>query len=218
MRSRVLDTAIERAPDWLLSRQDEDGHWLFELEADATIPAEYILLQHYLGTIDSDFEQRIARYLRATQGEHGGWPLFQGGDFGLNASVKAYFARKAVGHAADAPHMARARTAILARGGAARTNVFTRILLALWGEVPWRAVPVMPVEIMLLPRWFPFHLDKISYWSRTVVVTLLVLMALKPTARNPKNVRIDELFLDPPATLGPAPKAPQQKARWFWFF
>src|SRR5258708_39491359 len=105
MRSRVLDTAIERAPDWLLSRQDEDGHWLFELEADATIPAEYILLQHYLGTIDSDFEQRIARYLRATQGEHGGWPPFPGGDFRLSAAGQASFGLQAVGGPRRAPHI-----------------------------------------------------------------------------------------------------------------
>ena len=90
--------------------------------------------------------------------------------------------------------------------------------LALYGIVPWRAVPVMPVEIMLLPKWFPFHLDKISYWSRTVIVPLLVLMAKKPRARNAKGVTIGELFLDPPQSLGPTPKAPQQKAAWFWFF
>jgi squalene-hopene/tetraprenyl-beta-curcumene cyclase len=114
--------------------------------------------------------------------------------------------------------MRRACEAVRARGGAERANVFTRIMLALFGFVPWRAVPVMPVEIMLLPRWFPIHLDKISYWSRTVIVPLLVLMAKKPRARNAKEIRIDELFLDPPQTLGPAPKAPQQKASWFWFF
>ena len=43
----------------------------------------------------------------------------------------------------------------------------------------WRAVPEMPVEIMLLPRWFPIHLDKISYWARTVIVPLLVLRRLE---------------------------------------
>ena len=91
-------------------------------------------------------------------------------------------------------------------------------MLALFGFIPWRAVPVMPVEIMLLPKWFPFHLDKISYWSRTVIVPLLVLMAKRPIARNAKGVRIDELFLGSPANLGPTPKAPQQKASWFWFF
>jgi len=195
--SGALDRAVARATKWLLSRQHEDGHWVFELEADATIPAEYILLQHYLDTIDTDLEQRIARYLRATQEAHGGWALYRGGPFDLSASVKAYFALKAVGDPVDAPHMARARSAILAKGGARRSNVFTRILLALWGEVPWSAVPVMPVEIMLLPRWFPFHLDKISYWSRVVVVPLAVLRAKQPRPKNPRGVSIAELFLEP---------------------
>src|SRR4051795_7478275 len=200
-----LDAAIERSVASLLSTQHPDGHWVFELEADATIPAEYILLQHYLGTIDEDgydaLEQRIARYLREVQGEDGGWPLFYGGASDISASVKAYFALKAAGDPADAPHMARARGFILARGGARQSNVFTRIMLALWGEVPWNAVPVMPVEIMLLPGWFPFQIDKISYWSRTVLVPLLVLMALRPRARNPHGITIPELFVEPPETV-----------------
>jgi squalene-hopene/tetraprenyl-beta-curcumene cyclase len=198
LRPASLDRAVARAADWLLSRQQEDGHWVFELEADATIPAEYILLQHYLDTIDEGLEQRIAPYLRRTQGAHDGWSLFHGGEFDISSSVKAYFALKAIGDPIDAPHMTRARAAILARGGARHSNVFTRILLALWGEVPWRAVPMMPVEIMLLPRWFPFHIDKISYWSRTVIVPLLVLMAQRPRARNPRGVSIAELFTEPP--------------------
>jgi squalene-hopene/tetraprenyl-beta-curcumene cyclase len=196
-----LDKAVACATDWLVSRQHDDGHWVFELEADATIPAEYILLQHYLDTIDDTLEQEIAKYLRATQGAHGGWPLYHGGPLDLSASVKAYFALKAAGDAADAPHMVRAREAILARGGAGRSNVFTRILLALWGEVPWRAVPVMPVELMLLPRWFPFHIDKISYWSRVVVVPLAVLMAKRPRAKNPRGVSIAELFVEPASSI-----------------
>src|ERR1700726_3194290 len=90
-RASVLDAGIARGVESLLSLQHADGHWVFELEADATIPAEYILLQHYLGTIDDELEQRIACYLRAVQGEHGGWPLFHGGDLDISASVKAYF-------------------------------------------------------------------------------------------------------------------------------
>jgi squalene-hopene/tetraprenyl-beta-curcumene cyclase len=216
---RDLERSIDRAADALLACQRADGHWLFELEADATIPAEYVLLRHYLSEpVDAALEAKIAVYLRRIQGAHGGWPLFADGDLDVSATVKAYFALKTIGDSVDADHMRRAREALRARGGAAQANVFTRIMLALFGFIPWHAVPVMPVEIMLLPRWFPFHLDKISYWSRTVIVPLLVLMAKKPKARNPKGVRIDELFLDPPQTLGPAPKAPQQKASWFWFF
>jgi squalene-hopene/tetraprenyl-beta-curcumene cyclase len=190
-----LERAIDSAREALLAQQRADGHWVYELEADATIPAEYILLQHYLSEFDDAVQTALAQYLRAIQGEHGGWPLFHGGDFNLSASVKAYFALKAAGDAPDAAHMARARAAILRRGGAALCNVFTRIQLALFGELPWTAVPVMPVEIMHLPRWFPFHLSKVSYWSRTVIVPLLVLMAKKPRAENPRGITIRELFV-----------------------
>src|SRR5262245_2065192 len=143
----------------LLDCQQSDGHWVFELEADATIPSEYILLRHYRGEPrDAALEQKIANYLRRIQGKHGGWPLYYDGDFDMSASVKAYFALKMIGNSPDDPHMKRAREAILARGGAIQCNVFTRALLSLYGILSWRSVPEMPVEIMLLPRWFPFHL------------------------------------------------------------
>ena len=190
-----------RASESLVALQHIDGHWVFELEADVTIPSEFILLQHYIGRIEPELQARIARYVRATQGADGGWPLFYGGALDVSASVKAYFALKAAGDPTDAPHMSRARSAILAHGGARRCNVFTRILLALFGEVPWRAVPVMPVEIMLLPGWSPFHIAKVSYWSRTVLVPLLVLMAVRPRARNPQGITIGELFCEPPEAV-----------------
>ncbi len=196
-----LEPVIAEATAALKALQRADGHWVFELEADATIPAEYIMLEHYLDEIDETVERKLAAYLRRIQGEHGGWPLFHAGDFNLSASVKAYFALKLVGDSPDAPHMKKAREAILAHGGAARCNVFTRFALALFGQIPWRGIPVMPVEIMLLPRWFPFHLGKVSYWSRTVIVPLLVLTALKPRARNPRRIDIGELFVEPAAKV-----------------
>ena len=197
----ALDDSVARAQARLLREQKPDGHFVFELEADATIPAEFVLLTHFLARPDPDLEQAIAVYLRRIQGSHGGWPLFHDGAFDISASVKAYFALKMIGDDPAASHMARAREAILAAGGAERSNVFTRAQLALYGEVPWHAVPAMPVEIMLLPRWFPFHLDKVSYWSRTVIVPLLVLMALRPRARNPRGVHVPELFRTPPAQV-----------------
>jgi len=212
----LLDS-ITRASDALAHRRHPDGHWVFELEADATIPAEYVLLEHFLDRIDDDVETKIGVYLRTVQGAHGGWPLFHGGAFDLSCSVKAYFALKAIGDSPDAPHMRRARDAILAAGGAERCNVFTRAQLALFGQVPWRAVPVMPIEIMHLPLWFPFHLSKISYWSRTVTVPLLVLMGLRPRARNPRNVDVQELFRTPPDQVRDWIRGPY-RSYWGRFF
>ncbi|MDQ2909375.1 MAG: squalene--hopene cyclase [Candidatus Eremiobacteraeota bacterium] len=189
---------MDAAVAGLLERRNADGHWAFELEADATIPAEYIMLEHFLDEIDPELERKICVYLRRVQNRDGGWPLFYGSETNLSATVKAYFALKLAGDSADAPHMIRARARILERGGAARCNVFTRFSLALFGQVPWRACPMMPIEIMLFPHWFPFHLDKVSYWSRVVIVPLLVLATIRPRASNPRGVGLRELFVTPP--------------------
>ena len=212
----LLDS-VQRATAALTRHAKPDGHFVFELEADATIPAEYVLLEHFLDRIDPDLEAKIGVYLRSIQGEHGGWPLFHDGAFNISASVKAYFALKALGDDPDAPHMRAARDAILAAGGAERTNVFTRAQLALFGAVPWRAVPVMPLEIMHLPLWFPFHLSKVSYWSRTVIVPLLVLMGLRPKARNPRGIDIKELFVTPPDQITDWIRGPY-RSNWGRFF
>jgi squalene-hopene/tetraprenyl-beta-curcumene cyclase len=199
----TLDAAVHKAAAALFELQRDDGHFVFELEADATIPAEYILLRHFLAEPDDlELEHKIGVYLRRIQGAHGGWPLYHGGQFDISATVKAYFALKMIGDSANAPHMARAREAVLAHGGARAANVFTRIQMALFGMGDWIDVPTMPAELILVPRWFPVHLSKMSYWARTVIVPLLVLMAKKPLARNPRGVRVDELYL------------PTKRAKW----
>jgi squalene-hopene/tetraprenyl-beta-curcumene cyclase len=194
--SSPLDRAIAEARDALIAQQNDRGYWLYELEADCTIPAEYIMMMHFLDEIDAPLQAKLANHLRARQAGHGGWPLYHNGELDLSCTVKAYYALKLAGDDTQAPHMVKARTAILQRGGAARANVFTRIALALFGELPWRGVPYIPVEIMLLPKWFPFHIDKVSYWSRTVMVPLFILCTRKPKAKNPRNIR--ELFTTPP--------------------
>ena len=193
-----LDRAIEIAEEALLRTQRPDGHFVFELEADVSIPCEYILFMAFRGLpLERQLELKFARYIRDRQKARGGWPLFEGGGFNMSSSVKAYFALKMIGDDPAAPHMVRARETILKHGGAAHSNVFTRALLALFGEVPWSAVPVMPVEIMHLPRWFPFHLDKVSYWARTVLAPMMVVNAVKPRALNPRDVHVPELFIVP---------------------
>ena len=194
-----LDDLVADARAEYLKLQRDDGHWIFEFEADATIPAEYVMLNHYLDEIDDPLEAKIGNYLRRIQSDaDDGWPLYEAGEMDLSCTVKAYFALKLIGDDPEADHMRRAREAILAAGGAERANVFTRIALALFGQVPWRAVPAMPIEIMLLPEWFPFHLSKVSYWSRTVIAPLLIMMAKRKLAANPRGVDIRELFNTPP--------------------
>ena len=213
-----LDRAINSASRALMDLQRDDGHWVFELEADATIPAEFVLLKHYLGEPeDLELERKIGVYLRRIQGEHGGWPLYHGGAFDISATVKAYFALKMIGDDISAPHMARAREAVLAAGGAAAANVFTRFQLALYGAGSWSAIPTMPVELILVPKWFPIHLNKMSYWARTVIVPLLVLQVKKPVARNARGIRVDELY-QTAVKAQPKSAVANRSAFWTGFF
>jgi squalene-hopene/tetraprenyl-beta-curcumene cyclase len=193
-----LNRAIDKAQDKLLSLQSDDGYWVFELEADCTIPSEYILMMNYLGEIDEVLQAKIANYLRSRQSQDGSYPLFTGGFADISCSTKVYYALKLAGDSIDAEHMVRLRNYILSKGGAAKANVFTRIMLATFEQLPWRGVPYIPVEIMLFPSWFPFHLDKVAYWSRTVMVPLFILCTLRATAKNPKKINILELFVTHP--------------------
>jgi Squalene-hopene cyclase N-terminal domain len=112
--STMRSDLIQDARRGLEALQRPDGHWVFELEADATIPADYVFLEHFLDEIDPALEDKIAAYLRAGQAEHGGWSLYLGGDFDLSASVRAYVALKLVGDDPAAPH---------GRDGAARPRL-----------------------------------------------------------------------------------------------
>ena len=93
--------------------------------------------------------------------------------------------------------MKQAKNFIIKNGGAEQSNVFTRITLALFGQISWEAVPYMPIEIINFPKWFPFNIYKISYWSRTVLIPLLIIMHKKPIANNPNGIEIQELFIKP---------------------
>jgi squalene-hopene/tetraprenyl-beta-curcumene cyclase len=189
-----LERAIKKAQDSLIKLQDPSGFWVFELEADCTIPSEYIMMMHFVDDIDVNLQNKIANYLRSRQAEDGSFPLFTGGPGDLSCSVKAYYALKMAGDDIGAPHMMRLREWILSQGGAAKANVFTRIALATFEQLPWRGVPYIPVEIMLFPKWFPFHLDKVSYWSRAVMVPLFILCSMQAKAKNPHKVNVLELF------------------------
>ncbi len=193
-----LDSAIALATKQLLSLQNEAGYWVFELEADCSIPSEYILMMHFMDEIDEGLQTKIANFLRTQQSADGSYPLYKGGTGDISCTIKAYYAMKMAGDSIHATHMAKAREWILAKGGAAKGNVFTRIMMAMFEQIPWRGVPYMPVEIMLLPKWFPFHLDKVSYWSRTVMVPMFILCTYKVKARNPNKIGIAELFATPP--------------------
>lgn len=213
----AIDEAIRRSQAWFFARQDaKDGHWVAELEADTTLTSEYVMLRRFMGIVDVDRERKAMNYLKTMQLPDGGWPIYYGGPAEISASVKAYFALKLCGVSADEPFMVRARERILAMGGVTSANVFTKIALALFDQYDWDGVPSMPPEIMLLPKKFYFSVYAISYWSRAVLIPLLIIFAHRPVCRVPEEQGIAELYVRPRAEVRYREVPPFKKDRtWF---
>lgn len=197
-----VDVAIRKAHEYVLGHQDPAGFWVAELEADSTLTSEYLMLNRFVGRADPERERKAVNYLLRAQLPEGGWPIYHGGPSELSCSVKAYFALKLSGLPPDSPPMAKAREVILSLGGAAKVNTFTRIVLALFGQYPWEGIPAMPVELALFPTFFFYE---VSYWSRTVIMPLLITFAKQPLKPIPPDLGIRELWHTPP----------KERVQWF---
>ena len=190
--------AICRTRQWLLDQQYSDGSWCAELQGDTILESETILLLAFLGREDAPFAEQAATYLVEQQLPDGGWAMYPGGKMEISGSVKAYFALKLTGHDPGAAYMQRARTAILSHGGADAVNSFTRFHLALLGQISYEQCPAVPPEIVLLPQWFPVNLYAVSAWSRTMIVPLSIISAMRPVRRVEPRQGIRELFVREP--------------------
>jgi squalene-hopene/tetraprenyl-beta-curcumene cyclase len=190
-----VSSAVESARMFLFSEQHEEGYWCGELEADTTLESDYLLLHTLLGTVDEVRFRKCANYILQQQNEDGGWGIYVGGPSNVSASVKAYFGLKLAGYKPDHPALARARKKILEMGGVTEVNTFTKIYLCFLGQFEYDAVPAIPPEIVLFPKWFWFNIYEISSWSRAILVPLSICYAKKPFKKIPDEMGIEELFV-----------------------
>jgi squalene-hopene/tetraprenyl-beta-curcumene cyclase len=210
--SSRLDGAIAASQDYLLSTQTREGYWWAELESNVTMTAEVVLLHKIWGTDKTRPMHKAEKFLRSQQRDHGGWELFYGDGGELSVTVETYMALKLLGVAIDDPAMANARAFILARGGVAKTRVFTKFHLALIGCYPWSGLPSIPPGLMLLPSLkleipnpfgseplfsaSTFSIYELSSWARGSTVPLMIVFDRKPVFLVDRPITIDELYVD----------------------
>ena len=203
--------ALGAARDHLLKRQDPVGWWKAELQTNVTMDAEDLLLRHFLGILEPEVARASARWIRSQQQPDGSWNTFHGGPPDLSTTIEAYVALRLAGDEPSSPHLQAAAALVRGRGGIAASRVFTRIWLALFGEVDWESLPVLPAEIMFLPPAAPLNIYDFGCWARQTIVALTVVTAHRPARRLPFTV--DELRApEGPVAPGPAAASPPQPA------
>ncbi|MGO8699265.1 MAG: squalene--hopene cyclase [Limisphaerales bacterium] len=189
-----LETAIARSQNYLLGQQKLDGHWVGELMVDCTLVADMVAFHHWDGTVDENWERKAVNHLFGLQLSTGGWSIYPGGPPEINATVKAYLALKLCGVPVTNPRMLSARQTALSLGGIPRLNTFSKLYLAVLGLFPWKYVPTIPCEIMLIGKWFYVNFNEMSSWSRSMIVPLSIINHFKPTRLPRAGATLNELY------------------------
>lgn len=206
-----IRSAIHKAQQNLLRLQNSDGHWAGELVVDSTLCSDYVLYMHWAGSVDPVLQEKCVQHIRSRQLPDGGWGIYHGAPSEINASVKAYFALKLAGHSPKSSWMQDARAAILRLGGIPRLNTYTKLYLALLGQFPWKYLPKLSVELILLPTWLFFNIYAISSWSRAMLIPLAIINHFKPTRTLPAEKQLHELY---PAGAEHKSLAPSRDKKW----
>ncbi|MBI2929259.1 MAG: squalene--hopene cyclase [Verrucomicrobia bacterium] len=189
-----LETAIRRSQDYLLGEQTADGYWVGELMVDATLVADKVAYHHWNGKVDPAWERKAVNHIFLMQLPDGGWNIYHGGPSEVNATIKAYLALKLAGVPTTDPRMLRAREVAQNLGGVPRMNTFSRLYLALLGLFPWKYVPTIPVEVILLGKWFRVNFWDMSNWTRAMLVPLAIINHFKPTRPLDPPINLAELY------------------------
>lgn len=193
-----LDYTIDRAQRSLIALQKPEGYWHGALEANAEMNAEFIIFNHFMDSVDLELEARLKKHLLDTQCADGSWNLYQGGEGYLSTTIESYFALKLTGMRAGDEPMAAARRWILSKGGIVNCGTLARFYLAAMGQITWDATAALPVEIALLPNWFPINIYELGSWARGTLMALMLLQAARPEKKIDYQRGILELFIEPP--------------------
>ena len=193
----AVDRAIRLSQDYFRQSQTKEGYWCGELESNATMEAEYLMLSLFLGRVDRERWRKLANYILSKQRDDGSWGQYYQAPGDLSTSVECYFALKLVGYPADSEPLQMARRFILSRGGVPGVRVFTKIWLALFGQWDWRGTPNMPSEMIFLPQWAPFNIYRFSSWARATIVPMLIILTHRPVCPVAESANIDEIYPQP---------------------
>ena len=154
----------------LASLQHPDGRWEGEMVWSTVILSQTILARRIIGFPFSADDARLAlRYFQSTRMPDGAWPMHPEGSGSVFATTMAYVAQRLLGAAPDSPAMAQSRDWLHRQpNGVAAAPSWCKFWLALLGLYGWKGLNPVPPELFLVPRWSPFHPDRLYCHTRAI--------------------------------------------------
>ncbi len=193
-KPKTIRETLRAAIDWVKIRQADDGMWCGPLETNCCMEAQWILAMKFID-FDDHKKTKVLQYILDRQREDGSWDVYYGSEQGdINTTLECYFALRVSGFDPDEPALAKARKWLIENKWTERIRVFTKYWLALFGEWPWAHTPVIPPEIVFLPKWCPFNIYDFASWARATMMPITILCSRRPIKELPENLRLDELF------------------------
>ena len=211
-----LMAAIVRARQRLLGEQRPEGDWVGTWEGSSAAESETILMLARFGLSGSELARHVTRSLAAKQLADGGWARYPGEAANLNDSVKACLALKVMGYPPGDESMTRARAAILAKGGAGRVDGPTRLLLAVFGQLPFDKCPRLSIERVLLSRWFSVGRAEWNARSVPAAAALALASAVRPVVNLEPEKGLREFFLTEPEQWPPGDSGRSRRFLFLW--
>lgn len=188
--SARLETAISASRQALLEQRTEQGYWISGVETNTLYTSLQILLYFYLNRQDQAKENiaGLCRYLLSAQAQDGTWPFYDGGAPDLGLTVLNYFALKLSGYGLEEPCLQRSYQYIRGHGGAEAIDDMYKILLALFDQFYFTAIPPFPAQslISIAPQ---------LSWLRIMVIPLMVVVQEKAFYHPPAQASLAELFI-----------------------
>lgn len=184
-----IDSTFTSAQQQVMARMVDNKYWLYPMYLGAMYTSQYLLLRHWLERSFKNNGLQVntlpptrfneawyKQFLIQTQNKaDGSWQLIADrntiqGD--LNATIFHYAALKVMGMKENDPVLLSAKNYILDRGGIEKASLFTKIVLALFGNYDWDDVPNVPYIVFSeksplnykdFGQWIGPHLFPISY-------------------------------------------------------
>lgn len=195
-----LNQAILAGQEAALAVKTTPSYWDLTPTLGSHYVSQYSLMLKWLGKTDSALDvERLKRTLYAQQEPRlgGGWQAVKDknrneGD--IDPTIFNYWALKAMGEDPGSPEMTRARHFILKHGGLEKASVFTKIFLALTGNMSWDAVPNIPK--LLFKSWSPVNEEDFGQWIGPHLLPIAYLRSRELVRTVDDTFDVGELYRD----------------------